>query len=50
MKYEALVHGNMLKQNVTESNVFVAIDVIQGRVYVKTAYNILTDNNAFELS
>lgn len=50
MKYEALVHGNMLKQNVTESNVFVAIDVIQGRVYVKTAYDILTDNNAFELS
>ena len=50
MKYEALVHGNMLKQNVTESNVFVAIDVIQGRVYIKTAYDILTDNNAFELS
>ena len=50
MKYEALVHGNMLKQNVTESNVFIAIDVTQGRVYVKTAYDILTDNNAFELS
>ena len=50
MKYEALVHGNMLKQNVTESNVFIAIDVIQGQVYMKTAYDILTDNNAFELS
>lgn len=48
IKYEALASGNLLKQaggiGPNSANVFVAIDVQNGQVFVKDAYTLLTQN------
>ena len=48
IKYEALASGNLLKQaggiGPNSANVFIAIDVQEGKVFVKDAYTLLTQN------
>ena len=46
LRYEALSAGNLLKENTKEANTFIAIDVNSGRVYAKTAYDILTNEKS----
>lgn len=41
--YEALSSGNLLKQDVSVADTFVAIDTVNGRIYAQSAYNILTN-------
>ena len=50
MKYEALAAGNLLKEGDQVANVFIAIDTTQGRVFVKTTYDILTQDDSFTLN
>lgn len=49
--YEALSSGNILKQDASIADTFVAIDTVNGRVYVKSAFDILDkDKNRFILN
>ena len=41
--YEALSSGNLLKQDASVADTFVAIDTINGRIYAQSAYDILTN-------
>lgn len=51
MAYEALVSGNLLKTGASIADTFVAIDVINGKVYTNSTYNILKNelNSSFIL-
>ena len=44
LRYEALSSGNLLKKDSQSANVFIVIDVKQGRVYSKTIYDILSND------
>jgi hypothetical protein len=51
LRYEALVSGNPLKQSAKLPNTFIAIDMAEGRVYAKTAKEILLkEPNVFTFS
>jgi hypothetical protein len=51
LRYEALVSGNPLKQGSKLPNTFVAIDIDSGKVYTKTAKEmLLKEPNTFTIS